>query len=558
VKLAAPDGTEVLGHDSSGRPKVSFLATANERGFFQIVGAPPGSYLVVAEEPARGRAETTATVSARNETWINPAIQLEPAASVTFDLTPPLSPAGTPWSLQLLYARNGQQVSHAYPKHKVTEAGRLQVPRLLPGTYRVLVRGRSNPADRVEAVWSSSLVDVNEGHATELINIDVSGVDLCGTVLLGDDGLRARLTAHEMMSGFETSGESDDAGDFCLILPRPAPSLAATSFVDFGIVSDEPPVNVGVRKWVHLQEANPTVRIELGARTLRGTVVDEDGQPSTAHVTAKLGASVAGEMDTAEDGRFSFHGLEGDPVRVEAWGPKGAAKAVLAEPKVLDDSDSDSDSASDELRLVLHATTTRTARVTSLGAPVPGALVLMMPLDFLASPRAMPLQNTDEHGVFEFGVPISARAFGFLVSARGRPVRLGRAEMPPGQWAEGVPLEIQLPQESGTLVITDIPGVVLGEPEGLPLPVVVHGGFWFYAENLSTAGATRQGQTFTLLVEPGHYAICQMTPLQVSMLQSAPPLTGCSSADLPPGGSITLRASTQEGAGSQTALGGQR
>ena len=131
VKLAAPDGTEVLGHDSSGRPKVSFLATANERGFFQIVGAPPGSYLVVAEEPARGRAETTATVSARNETWINQAIQLEPAASVTFDLTPPLSPAGTPWSLQLLYARNGQQVSHAYPKHKVTEAGRLQVPRLL-------------------------------------------------------------------------------------------------------------------------------------------------------------------------------------------------------------------------------------------------------------------------------------------------------------------------------------------------------------------------------------------------------------------------------------------
>jgi hypothetical protein len=202
-------------------------------------------------------------------------------------------------------------------------------------------------------------------------------------------------------------------------------------------------------------------------------------------------------MDTAEDGRFSFHGLEGDPVRVEAWGPKGAAKAVLAEPKVLYDSDSDSDSASDELRLVLHATTTRTARVTSLGAPVPGALVLMMPLDFLASPRAMPLQNTDEHGVFEFGAPVSARAFGFLVSARGRPVRLGRAEMPPGQWAEGVPLEIQLPQESGTLVITDIPGVVLGAPEGLPRPVVVHGGFWFYAENLSTAGATRQGQTFT-------------------------------------------------------------
>jgi hypothetical protein len=137
VKLAAPDGTEVLGHDSSGRPKVSFLATANERGFFQIVGAPPGSYLVVAAEAAPGRAETTATVSARNETWIKQAIQLEPAASVTFDLTPPLSPAGTPWSLQLLYARNGQQVSHAYPKHKVTEAGRLEVPRLLPGTYRL-------------------------------------------------------------------------------------------------------------------------------------------------------------------------------------------------------------------------------------------------------------------------------------------------------------------------------------------------------------------------------------------------------------------------------------
>ena len=170
----------------------------------------------------------------------------------------------------------------------------------------------------------------------------------------------------------------------------------------------------------------------------------------------------------------------------------------------------------------------------------------------------MPLENTDEHGVFEFGCCLGEEPSGPGFGAGPpRSTRAGRDA--PGQWAEGVPLEIQLPQESGTLVITDIPGVVLGEPEGLPLPVVVHGGFWFYAENLSTAGATRQGQTFTLpLVEPGHYAICQMTPLQVSMLQSAPPLTGCSSADLPPGGSITLRASTQEGAGSQTALGGQR
>jgi len=70
------------------------------------------------------------------------------------------------------------------------------------------------------------------------------------------------------------------------------------------------------------------------------------------------------------------------------------------------------------------------------------------------------------------------------------------------------------------------------------------------------AGAVRQGSSLTVpLVEPGPYAICHLTALQLGLLQSEPSLTGCSRAELPPGGKIRLRA-TRDATGRQSTAGG--
>jgi hypothetical protein len=129
--------------------------------------------------------------------------------------------------------------------------------------------------------------------------------------------------------------------------------------------------------------------------------------------------------------------------------------------------------------------------------------------------------------------------------------------MPAGEWPDGVPLEISFPQESGTLIIADVPGL---DPEATdrPRPVLVHGGFWVYAEGFAAAGgALRRGTSLTVpRVEPGPYAICHLTALQVSMLQSEPAVTGCFRADLPPGGQISLQA-TRDATGRQSTAGRQ-
>jgi hypothetical protein len=536
VRLAAADGTDVFSADGKGGRKPSFAANTNRRGFFQITGVPAGSYLVVAEDSRKGRAEAPATVSRARESRLATPIELLPAGSLTITLDPPLSPAEQPWSVQLLHGRSAAQISRHYPVRAASELGRVRFDHLLAGSYHVLVTGRSTPDTRSPSRWGDFPVELNQDDQETPLSI--RSTRLCGSVKLGARALQARLDL-DVMTGFSTEVESDDEGSFCILVPRDeAFEGRPPSLIDVRVTSVDPAIHRTIRKWVDLSEPEASIELILGDQTIAGSVVDEQRRPSEATVIASEGESPLATVTTGTDGTFSLMGLPQGDIRVEAMGSRGASEALVVSTR---------QEGVDPIQLVLRKGVARIGKVSAGLGPVPAALVLLKPLDVLTGPReGFPVNMTDGEGKVSLWVPEAARSFGFVVTAPGHPLRMGRAAMASGPWPAGKSLELPMPAQSGGLAIEDLPALDLWKDPGAPRPYVTHGGFWFLASLLSRvrgAGATSEGsRLFFPSVEPGSYGLCYLTIFEADMLQTASGLSNCTQVEVVPGETAILSA----------------
>ena len=541
LHLATPDGNTITLLDrQSGKYATAFTASVNQRGFFQLAGVPPGSYLIVAEDAQGGTGQAAVEVR-RNAETLSGAIALRSPLSMAVEVSPPRSPADEDWRLQVVRLSDDGQAERVYPDQQLSDQGILIVPNMPRGTYEFLIKGapyRGAPL----ATWGSVRAELVQDKQTIPVNILATRV--FGVVRLEGEPLRTRLTLK--LLGYSTETLSDHEGSYSAFVPQPvlqAPTSTAVRIelpLRIDVTSDNPPLNRVFRTTLEANSPEVEIPIDLEDRRVRGLVVAEHGTVvADAVVEAYLGDGLVGRAETSQDGRFEIRGLPPATIRLEATGHGEAHDGQASEALLLDTRSATSLAP----RLVLQSHGERSARVLSEAGVVAGAQVQLMALDVPAGPRSSWIvHSADGEGAFSFAAPNAARSFGVLASAAGLALRIGR--LAAETTATGAPgrLEIHLDSAGGMLKIEDLPAPTPGGG----VPYVVHNGYWVNVSTLSVpqyARGIRTGSSLILpFVEPGRYSVCTLDALRVSMLVTTPELLGCTSGDLPPGGTLVLHA----------------
>lgn len=515
--------------------KASFEARPDEKGFFQIVGVPPGQYELTAEQPGYAPARRH-PIDVRPDLEAQVIDRLTLARPVTFEvaLDPPVEPYGHPWRIVLARkAQASDPPSDSY-SGEASEEGIWRAPGIAPGSYEIQVLGDQ------KAVWHVELVDVQPGRSS--VQIDLPVLRIKGTVTFGKEPLAATLWLSQK-PGQHLVFDSDDRGRFSGVLPGEGlwrPQIAADT-LKLRLQLD--PVEIKLAQGKTVAE----VEIHVPATHLAGQVVDEDGRPVTgARVSVtRVGTKGVDQFETADKGEFSARGLRPGSVLVEATEKDRRTPYTMA--TVPEEGDSP------WLRLVLRRLRTFEGRIVSANGGVPGAMVqAWSPLVAQGSASTSNIDQavSDAEGRFRVELPADAALLNLLVLPPGFALRLLTLAWTPGQAVE-IPVE----PSGGTLVLE-----LAAEGSA---PLLVHGGTFTLPQMLS-AWARMQGarspdprRLVVPNVEAGAYSLCRGAGV-VSRLRNGgePPAAHCSTGVLAPNGDLLL--TTPSGASREGEAGSPR
>jgi hypothetical protein len=331
----------------------SSISSVNERGFFQFSGTPPGSYSVTARKrgwsPAR---ETDVRVDAGREHVLRQSLRLAPLASLAIIIQPPLSPDSAPWKITLSRPAPLSQSFAIVKQERASDSGYWSGNDLEADQYKLTI------LDSAGSVFATRDIEVAPPGSSEVVTIEK--VAVIGQVMAGDVPLQARVTFID--GRLRVQMESGEEGSFGGVLPRPA-----TWDVDVrpagGANIHYKPVEISAN-----DDGGPAeVKIVLPGGRVRGVVVDERGNPLSATVRVRTGASVKAYGSTDSDGKFAFMGLMPGLAGIEAEAdPEGSA---LISHEITEET-------GEELKIVVPKRRAVTIRlVTPDGRAVSGAVV---------------------------------------------------------------------------------------------------------------------------------------------------------------------------------------
>jgi uncharacterized GH25 family protein len=501
--------------------KASFEAHPNEKGFFQIVGVPPGQYELTAEQAGYAQARIRPVdVRPDLEAQVIDRLTLAKPVTVEVALDPPIEPYGHPWRIVL--ARKAQPSDPPSDSYSgtATREGAWRSPGISPGTYEIQVLG-----DRKD-VWHEEMVEVQPGQPP--LRIDLPVLRVKGTVTLGKEPLEATLWLSQK-SGQRLVFDSDDRGRFSGVLPREGRWYPQISSDSPKLRVQLDPIEIKVAKGKTVAE----VEIHIPDTHLVGQVVDETGRPvQGARVQiAKPGDKSVDSIDTDEKGEFSVRGLRPGSRLVEAVENDRRSDYTMVQ--VPDEGESP------WLRLVIRRLRTFEGRIVSANGGVPGAMVqASAPLvdHGSASTSQSDQAISDADGRFQVELPADSAILNLLVFPPGYAMRLLTVAATAGQ-----SIEIPVEPQGGTLIL-DLTA------EG-PSPLLVHGGTFTLPQILS-AWARMQGarsrdpqRLVVPNVEAGVYSLCRGGGV-VSKLREGgePPAANCASGVLAPNGDLVLKA----------------
>lgn len=471
------------------------------------------------------------------ETRLRHPLALEPPAALRLSLTPVRHPDGEPWCIRIVDATESlaRMVVH---DDEVSADGTWHKPDLPAGEYQLMVTGGE------EGIWFSDTVALEPGEDDHEVRIEMTRV--AGTVTLGDSPLAgARVRIADQNGRRRASFESDDEGQFSGFFP--AVDLAEARWR--GDVEIEDPRSSWTLEPLDPESASEdllTFSLTIPDTSIEGKVVDEEGTPQRAFVTALIQTVSEGEaariLETSTDestGEFRLAGLSDGDYGVTAKAPApGGFPGILSSPvKTVHVDDSESPSP---LVLVVTDQTDIAGRVTtSGGVAVPGALVLALSTD---TPSAMTLPaRTDVEGHFVARVPPGTRNVVIDVRAAGTGRRFFGREV-----SGGGPWNIEL-DPIGRLVFD------LGESQepGAPRAGVYHDGAWVPLAELArwsrrNGEPTEPGMLRVPLMHAGPYRVCQTANQEeyLQLLAGGLPDSRCDEGTLWPGAELLLRLPT--------------
>jgi hypothetical protein len=497
--------------------KSSLEVQPNEKGFFQIVGVPPGRYELTARQP--GYAEIrTGPVDVRPDLESQVIDRLTLARPVKFDiaLDPPLEPYGRPWRIELSRRADPSETPASFLAGKASQEGIWHVPGVAPGIYELSVRGE------LKDVWYREFLEIHPGQSDLRIDLPVLRVE--GRILIGKEPLAATLWLSQK-GGRRLRFDSDERGRFSGVLPGEglwAPKVEmATGKLQVSLESIEikPPQGKNLAQ----------VEIPVPDTKLAGQVVDEEGHPLPAAKVFAASTERKGTnpFETDEKGEFSVRGLQPGSWLVKAeQGDRQSDFQPVSLP---------AEGEAPWLRIVARKLQTLEGRIVSAAGPVAGARVLAWPPFNGQSGAGMADAVSGGDGSFHVELPAGTALLNLAVLPPGYAMRLTAVPVSPGQ-----PIEIPVEPQGGTLI--------LDMPEDGPTPILVHGGVYVLPMALKMwarmqgGRATDSGRLVLPAVEAGPYSVCRGAAAVTRMKEGGePPAAGCTSGVLAPNGELELR-----------------
>lgn len=490
---------------------------ADNRGFFQLTGVPPGAYVLTASlegfAPARF---FPLRVFENRESQLEEPLALRPPVTLEVRVSPPLDLQQRPWNIEVFDLGNSPGAMESAAKGTAGVEGHWRSPALSSGHFLLQL------SDLDRTVWQIQEVELSDALAQ--VDFDLDFIEVDGDLRLNGEPVAATLYFGGRMGVPSLRFDSDPEGRFEGHLPR-----EGTWRVE--IQAQNPLIRRSLPRVEVRRPPGKTVArvsIDLPGGELRGRTIDDQGKPVEG---AMVLLGVAGEppifVQTNEAGEFEAHGLGTGDVLVEArtrdlqadalWVPLARESTVPVE-------------------LVLRKTREIRGWVLGPFGGVPGAQVIATTL---AGNQGQAV--TDLAGRFSLRAPAGATTFDVMVLPPGYSFQARRVSL----FGEEE-LRLFVEPEGGTLILEG-----LDDPEALASSAVLlfHEGVPIYVSSTLQRWSEGNGQRWVgsgprlvPQMQPGVYQVCLVPPARMSTFRQGPQAAGrCAEGMVVPGGELTLR-----------------
>jgi hypothetical protein len=484
-------------------------ASANDRGFFQVLGVAPGGYKI--EAIRQGLTRTVlwpVEVLSLKETSLAQPLHLTRAAELELHVSPPLGPLGKNWKIALVLKRpEGENETF---EGEADSTGTWLRTDLLPGSYMLAVSSQDGEktGSGDNSIWAMQVLDLVPGN--QPYAIDVPSIEIEGTFRAGDEPLEGRLIFGGFHGAPSVTLRTDSDGRFAGQLPR-----KGTWELD-AIVNGQ-------------QRTLPSVEVEpRGGRPARLEIELPDTRfhgKVTHHGKGVAGASLWGlsqeagslarfDVDTGSDGTFDLKGLVAGTYAVTA----SSAELRAVSPRLIFDIQEHAEPPAVEIDL--EELIRIEGQILAFGSPTPNVGIGL----FLRARRgddSRPGQS-DGTGTVKLLVPESTREIGLVVAAPGFAWQMV-ALRPAIADSKFQPFVVEVGQSGGSLQLT---GGALRESwlTSSEVSVPLH----LIKDTLHRAGYVEdRGESWLFAnAAPGPYRLCAMNR--------------CAEGILAPGGTLEL------------------
>ncbi len=267
----------------------------NERGFFQIGGIAPGTYVLEVTHPGFAPAEIAPVqILTASESSITEDLVLRHPRTLEIVVQPATALSSRPWRIEVdRAARFSNNFTEVYAG-PADEQGHLRLVDLPPAMYRVTIL---DPAGN--RLYSNYHVEVgSEADTIHEIDLDLTLIE--GKLRYDGEPLEASLFFGGFFGAVRVQMDSDSEGNFAGMLPRDGRWKVE-------VKSQSPPIETQRDIKIHAnryREAKP--RIDLPVTEVYGRVVDERGQ-AVAVAQVSLATSESNiSMKVDHHGEFRF------------------------------------------------------------------------------------------------------------------------------------------------------------------------------------------------------------------------------------------------------------
>lgn len=435
------------GADALARTRLSRSVAETDvgaRGFFQLVGVPPGTYQLIVS--ARGFATKVVypvRVYKDAETKIAEPVRLLPPLSFSLAITPARTSTDQPWRVSV----RALGVSSAVPINAHTNPqGMVAVEKQAPGRFETMVFDElDNPLDiaRFEVT--------NDG---QVIPINIDFVHVSGTLSRGTDTVSAELYFGGRQGAPRVTAHCEK-GVFHADLPHAGKWSVDVVGEDFSTTLES--------VITPNKDGKAEIALRIPLNDVSGKVMDEAGRP-VARARVMLSAATTLMTDSGEDGAFSFKGVSEGEAQIVAFDDRSAVKRQTAAVRVVVHDDSRTEPVFLRLLPALHVV----GRVQSPYGVVAGAVVTIT-----SSASDSPVYESATTGIdggFEANIPAPLQVATAIVAAPGFAFRAFAVPL------DGRTIVLNVPLNGGTLHIHHPEGaeqlMLLVMQDGLTLPLV--------------------------------------------------------------------------------------